>query len=143
MYTQKGIQLQEKKKKTRENYYREMFFNTNNSLVMLSFWNPSTAVDPFISDVCCYSQPLFDKERELQWFVALKKKWQNAVPLYEVSFNSTQKLTTQLNKNTKLYQKSQALEITLFQLISWYILGSQGLNQLSQSNDDNVKSQEL
>ena len=143
MYKQKGIQLQEKKKKTRENYYREMFFNTNNSLVMLSFWNPSTAVDPFISDVCCYSQPLFDKERELQWFVALKKKWQNAVPLYEVSFNSTQKLTTQLNKNTKLYQKSQALEITLFQLISWYILGSQGLNQLSQSNDDNVKSQEL
>ena len=116
-----------------------MFFNTNNSLVMLSLWNPSTAVDPFIRDVCCYSQPLFDKERELQWFVALKKKWQNAVPLYEVSFNSTQKLTTQLNKNTKLYQKSQALEITLFQLISWYILGSQGLNQLSQSNDDNVK----
>ena len=121
-----------------------MFFNTNNSLVMLSFWNPSTAVDPFISDVCRYSQPLFDKERELQWFVALKKKkWQNAVPLYEVSFNSTQKLTTQLNTNTKLYQKSQALEITLFQLISWYILGSQGLNQLSQSNDDNVKSKEL
>ena len=62
-----------------------------------------------------------------------KKKWQNAVPLYEVSFNSTQKLTTQLNTNTKLYQKSQALEITLFQLISWHILGSQGLNQLSQS----------
>ena len=44
-----------------------------------------------------------------------------------------------MNTNTKLYQKSQALEITLFQLISWYILGSQGLNQLSQSNDDNVK----
>ena len=80
MYTQKGIQLQEKKKKTRENYYREMFFNTNNSLVMLSLWNPSTAVDPFISDVCCYSQPLFDKERELQWFVALKKKMTKCCP---------------------------------------------------------------
>ena len=87
-----------------------MFFNTKNSLVMLSFWNPSTAVDPFMN---------------------------------EVSFNSTQKLTTQLNTKPQLYQKSQALEITLFQLISWHILGSQGLNQLSQSNDDNVKSQEF